>query len=84
MTDDPRGQRLLDELLDAQATPEEVCAPCPELLPVVGERWRQMRRVRADLDALFPPAEAASTKPDALVPPANHPCGRRRPRLLVG
>ena len=38
MTDDPRVQQLLDELLDSQATPEEVCAPCPELLPVVRKR----------------------------------------------
>src|SRR5262249_32022852 len=28
---------------------------CPDLLPVVAERWREARRVLADLDALFPP-----------------------------
>ena len=33
MPDDPRVQQLLDELLDSQATPEEVCGSCPELLP---------------------------------------------------
>ncbi|MBV8078027.1 MAG: hypothetical protein JO284_16590, partial [Planctomycetaceae bacterium] len=54
MTDDPRVQQLLDELIDPQVTPEEVCASCPELLPVVRRRWRQMRRLRADLDDLFP------------------------------
>jgi serine/threonine-protein kinase len=43
MSDDPRVQQLLDELLDAHATPEEVCAMCPELLPVVRDRWLQMR-----------------------------------------
>src|SRR5262245_56709117 len=57
MTDDPRVQRLLDELHDSEATPEVVCASCPELLPVVRERWRRLRRLRADLDALFPPPE---------------------------
>jgi serine/threonine-protein kinase len=57
MTDDPRVQQLLDRLHDSHGTPEEVCKSCPELLPVVRERWRQMRRVRADLDALFPPPE---------------------------
>src|SRR5262245_47221197 len=67
MSDDPRVQQLLDELLDSQATPEEVCASCPELLPEVRERWRRMRRVRADLDALFPPPEAG-TPPPALLP----------------
>jgi formylglycine-generating enzyme required for sulfatase activity len=43
MADDPRIQRLLDELLDHQATPEEVCVTCPELLPVVRNRWQQIR-----------------------------------------
>src|SRR5262249_51405225 len=45
---------LLDELLDSNATPEVVCESCPELLPVVRERWQRMRHVQADLDALFP------------------------------
>ena len=53
MSDDPRVQQLLDELLAAQATPEAVCASCPELLPVVRHRWRQLRRLGADLDALL-------------------------------
>jgi serine/threonine-protein kinase len=61
MTDDPRLQALLNKLLDSQATPEEVCASCPELLPEVRQRWRQMRRVQADLDALFPPLAELDT-----------------------
>src|SRR5262245_42432548 len=54
MPDEPRVQELLDELFDRQATPEEVCGACPELLPVVRERWRQICRARAELDALLP------------------------------
>src|SRR6516162_10227500 len=54
MPDEPRVQELLVELLDRQATPEEVCGVCPELLPVVRERWRQICRARAELDALLP------------------------------
>ena len=54
MPDDPRIQELLDELLDRDATPEEVCGACPELLPAVRERWRQICRMRAELDAMFP------------------------------
>ena len=65
MADDPRVQRLLDQLFDSRVTPEEVCASCPELLPVVRERWQQMRCVRADLDAMFPPPDDA----DAPLPP---------------
>lgn len=70
MTDNPRLQRLLDELLDSQATPEEVCASCPELLPEVRRRWGKIRRVQADLDALFPASSEHGTSPRA-VPPAG-------------
>jgi serine/threonine-protein kinase len=63
MTDDPRVQQLLDELLNSQVTPEMVCATWPELLPVVRARWQRMRRVRADLDALFPPADVPTPQP---------------------
>src|SRR5262245_58584159 len=72
MTDDPRVQQLLDQLLDSHATPEEVCRSCPELLCTVRDRWRQMRRLRADLDALFPPAGEPTTQP---------PEGTGRPRI---
>jgi serine/threonine-protein kinase len=65
MTDDPRLRRLLDELLDSRATPEEVCDSCPELLPEVRERWRKMRRVQAELDALFPPSSEPDGRPPA-------------------
>ena len=54
MPDEPRVQELLAELLDRQATPEDVCGACPELLPVVRGRWRQICRARAELDALLP------------------------------
>jgi serine/threonine-protein kinase len=54
MPDHPRVQELLDELVDREATPEEVCCACPELLPVVRERWRQICRARAELDAILP------------------------------
>ena len=60
MADDPRVQRLLDEICDSGCTPEEVCGDCPELLPEVRRRWLQMRIVEAELDALFPAAGPAS------------------------
>src|SRR5438477_6198459 len=77
MTDNPRKQELLDELLSSQATPEEVCRSCPELLPEIRERWRQMCRVRAELDALFPPLGESGTGPPALPQP-----GTALPRIL--
>ena len=51
MTDNPRLRQLLDELHESQATPEEVCRSCPELLPEVRARWQAVCRVRAELDA---------------------------------
>ena len=56
MSDDPRLEPLLDELLDSQATPEQVCASCPELLPEVRLRWQEIKRMHAELDLLFPPS----------------------------
>jgi serine/threonine-protein kinase len=63
MTDDPRVRQLLDELLDSQATPEDVCGTCPELLPELRAQWRQLCRVRAELDVLFPAPPEPGTRP---------------------
>src|SRR5258708_29882106 len=52
--EDPRVERLLDELLDSRLTPEQVCAESPELLPMVRKRWRKLKRLGVDLDSLFP------------------------------
>src|SRR4051794_35564784 len=68
MPDDPRVQELLDELASSDASPEAVCSACPELLPRVRERWRQMCRVRAELDAVFPPATQSDLSPSAQAP----------------
>jgi serine/threonine-protein kinase len=54
MSDESRVQQLLDEILDSERSPEEVCADCPELLAEVRKRWKEMRLVKAELDALFP------------------------------
>src|SRR5262249_5678473 len=72
MSDDVRVQQLLDEIVDTERTPEEVCAACPELLPEVRKRWQQMRRVEAELEAMFP-----TPKPnrDADTPGQGSPTG---------
>jgi serine/threonine-protein kinase len=82
MTENSRVQQLLDEILDADATPEEVCGSCPELLPVVRMRWRQMRRLRGDLDARFPP-DASATNRDAPPPPPGRTALPRIPGYQV-
>jgi eukaryotic-like serine/threonine-protein kinase len=75
MADNPRVQQLLDEILDSQRSPEEVCGSCPELLPEVRRRWQEMRGVQAELAALFPTADAvagaggtAGSPPDTNLP----------------
>src|SRR5271156_5660131 len=70
MPDEPRVQELLDELLDREATPEEVCGACLELLPVVRERWRQICRARAELDALLPGGQTGTCR---TMPPEELP-----------
>jgi serine/threonine-protein kinase len=67
MPDDPRVQKLLDRLLDSDATPEDVCGSCPELLPVVRARWRQMCAARAELDAMFPSTPGPGPAPEEAV-----------------
>jgi serine/threonine-protein kinase len=54
MSEESRVQQLLDEILDSERTPEEVCADCPELLAEVRKRWKQIRIMEAELDAMFP------------------------------
>jgi hypothetical protein len=60
MTNENRLRELIKEVLDSARTPEEVCAECPELLPEVRKRLRQIRRVDRQLDALFPSSHAGS------------------------
>jgi formylglycine-generating enzyme required for sulfatase activity/predicted Ser/Thr protein kinase len=70
MPDEPRVQELLDELLDREATPEEVCDACPELLPAVRARWRQICLARTELDARLPiwPHGSLPTMPPGELP----------------
>jgi len=54
MSGDLRVERLIEEILDSDCTPEEACADCPELLPRVKARLGQIRAVDAQFDALLP------------------------------
>jgi eukaryotic-like serine/threonine-protein kinase len=54
MTNQTHVQKLLDEIFDSERSPEEVCSACPELLPEVRRRWKQMCLVERELDVLFP------------------------------
>jgi serine/threonine-protein kinase len=56
-----RIRQLVEEALDSDRTPDEVCRDCPELLDDVRRQWERARAVAAEMDALFP-------RPDALPP----------------
>jgi serine/threonine protein kinase len=59
--DDARVLQLLEEALDSDRTPEEVCAQTPELLQAVRERWEHCRRLENRLNDLFPSARSSSS-----------------------
>ncbi len=54
MSNQARVLELLEVMLDSNATPEEACAECPELLTIVRDKWALLRGVEAKLDSLFP------------------------------
>src|SRR5215471_7917807 len=54
MAGDPRVLGLLEEMLDAGKTPEEVCRDCPELLPEVRRRWQEFCLIDAQFGELLP------------------------------
>src|SRR5436190_5841550 len=59
MANDQRVQKLLQEILDSDITPEEACRECPELLSQVREGLNHLARVAAEVNGLF--AEPKST-----------------------
>jgi len=54
LPEDSRIRDLLEEALDSNSSPEEVCRDYPELLPEVRAEWERVRIVEAEIDALFP------------------------------
>jgi serine/threonine-protein kinase len=73
MTDDPRVERLLEELLESGGSPEEACRSCPELLPQVRADLGRLRRLERDVDAIFPSSEPAVGRGRADQPTAELP-----------
>ncbi len=70
MRGDPQVQGLVEEILESDCTPEEVCEDCPELLNAVRHRLRRVRALEAQVDSLFPSSESAPTPP---LPPDGNP-----------
>jgi formylglycine-generating enzyme required for sulfatase activity/tRNA A-37 threonylcarbamoyl transferase component Bud32 len=74
MAGNPDVLELLEEMLDAGKTPEEVCRDCPELLPEVRERWQEFLRIDAEVGALLP---GLQTPPLADTDPPGRPAAER-------
>ena len=71
MPGDPRVKPLLEEILESDRTPEEVCQACPELLTEVRHRLSRVRALEAEVEALFPTPGRAPTPggpPDGRLP----------------
>ncbi len=66
MSQEARIRELVEEVLDSERTPEEVCREHPELLRAVRERCRRFHGVAAELDALFPRSDALALPPAGL------------------
>ncbi len=49
-----RIEALVEEILETDRTPEEVCAQCPDLLDQVREELRKLSDVEGQLNSLFP------------------------------
>src|SRR4051812_472306 len=73
MGQEPQVLGLLEEMLDAGKTPEEVCRDCPDLLPEVRKRWHQFCCVDAQVVALLPGLQ--TVRAAGALPPAPHPAG---------
>jgi len=59
MDDTSRIRDLLEAALDAGRTPDEMYADQPRLLPAIRAEWGRLRRIEAEIDALFPGSSAA-------------------------
>jgi predicted ATPase len=54
MPSNPQVLTLLEEMLNAEKTPEDVCGDCPELLPEVRQRWQEFQLIDAQVRTLLP------------------------------
>jgi serine/threonine-protein kinase len=57
MSSAARINELLEEILETDRAPEDVCATCPELLDEVRRRLEHIGGVKLQLDSLFPLSE---------------------------
>lgn len=54
MLDDTRVRLLVEEVIESDRAPEDVCRACPELLPAVLRELERLRAFEAEVSAIFP------------------------------
>src|SRR5690242_18339468 len=59
MVGNPQVLGLLEEMLESEKTPEEVCRDCPELLLEVRRRWEDFQRIDMQVRTLLPGLESS-------------------------
>lgn len=64
MENERQVEQLLEEILESESTPEEVCSDCPELLALVRHRWQRIRIFQQRVGVLFPTSTAIVRHPD--------------------
>jgi serine/threonine-protein kinase len=62
MSDPNHIRQLVEEVLESQRTPEEVCADTPDLLPAVRKRLQLMKRLGDQLDEMFSADDAPTRR----------------------
>jgi serine/threonine-protein kinase len=63
MDDESRIMALVEEILDSNASPEEACRECPQLLPAVRSRLDRFRSVEMQIGAVFPSRDSSDGPP---------------------
>jgi class 3 adenylate cyclase/predicted ATPase len=88
MAGSPQVLGLLEEMLDADKTPEEVCRDCPELLPEVQRQWQDFQLIDGQVMTLLPGLrshpDAGTTGPPGSVPAPPAAFGRYQVRRTLG
>jgi hypothetical protein len=55
--DELRIQQILERMLESGCDAAECCSECPELLPAVRRRWKELCGLDAEIEAVFPRVE---------------------------
>src|SRR5262245_35359161 len=88
MASNPQVLGLLEEILNSDKTPEEVCCDCLELLPEVRQRWQDFQLIDAQVRTLLPgiatTPDAGQIAPLASVPDPPSAFGRYEVRRALG